>query len=93
MKVPEDPTRTEHIFEPARDKTYNNTCVTSEDSDQPVHPPSMAKLLIYPSFGSLSSVDGTRDQRTDQAAHAQADLSIRWSHKSNCMFCLSLAHL
>ena len=25
------------IFEPAHDKTYNKTCVTSKDSDQPVH--------------------------------------------------------
>ena len=25
------------LFEPAHAKTYNKTCVTSEDSDQPVH--------------------------------------------------------
>ena len=24
--------------EPGHDKTYNKTCVTSNDSDQPVHP-------------------------------------------------------
>ena len=25
------------LYEPAHDKTYNKTCVTSEDSDQPAH--------------------------------------------------------
>ena len=25
-------------FEPARDETYNKTCATSKDSDQPAHP-------------------------------------------------------
>ena len=36
-------------FEPARDKTYNKTFVTSKDLDQPVHPSSMAMVLVYPS--------------------------------------------
>ena len=35
-------------FEPVHDKTYNNTCVTSKDLDQPVHPPSIARVFIYP---------------------------------------------
>ena len=39
-----------NIYEPARDKIYNNTCVTSKDSDQRIQPPSMAKVLIYPSL-------------------------------------------
>ena len=26
------------LYEPAYDKTYFKTCVTSEDSDQPAHP-------------------------------------------------------
>ena len=32
-------------YEPAHDKPYNKTCVTRKDSDQPVHPPSMAMVL------------------------------------------------
>ena len=28
-------------YEPANDKTFNKICVTSKDSDPPVHPPSM----------------------------------------------------
>ena len=37
-----------NIYEPAHDKTYNKTCVTSKDSDQPVHPSSMARVLVHP---------------------------------------------
>ena len=43
-------------FEPAHDKIYNKTCVTSKDSGQPVHPPSMARILAYPSLVSLEAV-------------------------------------
>ena len=50
-------------MEPARDKTYNKTCVTSKDSDKPVHPLSTARLLIYPSLDSPGAVEGTCDQR------------------------------
>ena len=49
--------------ESAHDKTYNKTCVTSKDSDQPVHPPSMARKLVYPSWDSLEAVEDTCDQR------------------------------
>ena len=48
--------------EPANDKTYNKTCVTSKDSDQPVHSPSMARVLFYPSLDSLNAEEGTCDQ-------------------------------
>ena len=51
------------ITEQEHDKTYNKTCVTSKDSDQSVHPPSMARVLIYSSLNSLEAVEGTFDQR------------------------------
>ena len=35
------------INELAHDKNYNKTCVTSKDSGQPVHPPSMARFLLF----------------------------------------------
>ena len=39
------PTRTKQklciTYESANDKTYNKTCATSEDSDQPAHPRSL----------------------------------------------------
>ena len=35
-------------YEPVHNKTYNKTCVNSKDSDQPVHPPSIEKVVVYP---------------------------------------------
>ena len=52
-----------NINQPKQDKTYNKTCVTSKDSDQPVHPPSMARILISPSLDSMEAVEGTCYQR------------------------------
>ena len=43
--------------------TNSKTCVTRKDSAQPVHPPSMAKVLVYPSLDSLETVKDTCDQR------------------------------
>ena len=50
-------------FEPVYDKTYNKTCVTSKDSGQPAHPPSMARVLAFLSLDSLKTVESTCDQR------------------------------
>ena len=49
--------------EPAHDKTYNKTCLTSKDSDQSVHPLSMARVLVYSSLDSLEALKGTFDQQ------------------------------
>ena len=49
--------------EPAHDKTYNKTCMTSKDSARPVHPRTMARVLVYPSLDSREAVAGTCDQR------------------------------
>ena len=49
-------------YEPAHDKTYNNSCMTSKDSDQPVHSPSMAMVFVYPYFDNPEVVEGTRDR-------------------------------
>ena len=67
------------VYEPAHDKTYKKTCVNSEYSDQPVHPPSMARVLVHPSLDSPETVEGTCDQRKlwSDCADAQADLSLR----------------
>ena len=50
-------------FEPVYDKTYNKTCVTSKDSGQPAHPPSMARVFAFLSLDSLKTVEGTCDQQ------------------------------
>ena len=36
----------EHLNEPQHDKTNKMTCVPSEDSDQPGHPPSLMRVAI-----------------------------------------------
>ena len=51
-------------IKPAHDKTYNKICETSKDPDQPVHPPSTARVLVHPSLVSPEAVDGTCDQRS-----------------------------
>ena len=43
---------------------YNKTCVTSKDSDQPVHPPSMAWILVCPFLDSAEAVEGTCDKHS-----------------------------
>ena len=76
------------LFEPADDKTYNKTCVTSKDLDHSVHPTTMARVLGHHSLDSMEAVHGTCDQRRlwSDCAEAQADLSLRLSHKSYCSF-------
>ena len=51
------------IIEPAQHQTYNKTCMTSKDSDQPVAPPSVARVLVHPTIDSPEAVEGTCDQR------------------------------
>ena len=72
----------------------SKTCVTSKDSDQPVRPPSMARVLVYPSLDSLEAVEGICDQWRfwSDCADVQADLSVHWSHKSYCRICRELTH-
>ena len=52
------------MFKPAHDKNYSKTCVTSKDSDRPVHPPIMARVLVYPSLDSPETVEGACGGRT-----------------------------
>ena len=79
------------LNKPAHDKTYNQACMTSKDSDKPVHPPSMARVLFYPSLDSLEAVKVTTI--SEDSADAQADLSLHWSHKFYCRFCCTLAQI
>ena len=59
-----DPDQLVRIYQSAYGKTYNKTCVTRKDSDQPVHPSGIARVLVYFSFNSLKAVEGTCDQRS-----------------------------
>ena len=77
----------------SRRQHHNTSCVTSTDSDQPVYPLCMARVLVYLSLDSPEAVEGTCDQWRlwSDCADAQSDLSPRWSHGSYCRFCPSLA--
>ena len=54
------------------------TCVTSKDSDQPVHPPRMARVPVYPALDSLEAIEGIYDQR--RLWSDCTDASLRWTH-------------
>ena len=53
--------------------------VPSKDAYQPIHPPSLARVLIYHSLDSLEAVEGTADVQTDLSLH--------------CRFCHKLAQI
>ena len=63
------------------------------DSDQPVHPPSIARVLAYPSLASLEAAEVTCNQQRlwSDCANAQTDLNLHWLHKLYCKFCCALA--
>ena len=63
-------------------KTYNKTCVTNKDTDQPLHPPSMAMVLVYASLDSQARGCKRHIRSAKTPADAQSALSLRWSHKS-----------
>ena len=60
-----NPDQTPQIDEPAHDKTYYKTCVTTNDSDQNVNPPSMARVPVYSSFDSLEALEGEASDQTE----------------------------
>ena len=78
--------------EPAHGKTYNKTCVTSKDSDQPVHQPSTTRVLVLPSLDSLVTIEGICDQQrvSSDCLYAQADLSLHWSYSLIVSFIMCL---
>ena len=79
---------------PEKWRTLRLSTPISVDSEQPVHPPSMERVPSCPFLDSPRSIEGTCDQRRlwSDCADAQADLSLRWPHKSYCRFCRALAH-
>ena len=72
-------------FDPPHDKTNKMTCAHSEDSDQPVHPPSLITVFVVRMMKAWVL--------SYPLADAQADLSRRWAHRSFCWFCHEVAHL
>ena len=80
-------------IEPTHDKTYNRTCATSEDSDQTAYPCSLISIRWLHVHSTASSYP-KRDKRQHLPSwvDVQADLSLRWSHRSHCRFSRALAH-
>ena len=80
-------------FEPLHDKISKMTFVPSEDADQPGHPPSLIRVFAVRSLGSLGPSFASGGQRWlwSDWADAQADLSLRWAHRSFCWFCHAVA--
>ena len=80
-------------YEIGHHKTYKNTCATSEYSDQPAHLYSLIRVLAdrmcllqppgYPK--------GDEQETLLYWVDVQADLSLCWSHRSNCRFSRALA--
>ena len=73
------------------DKTNKLTCAPSEDSDQPGHPPSLVRVFAVRSIGSQGPKVSSCGQRRfwSDWADAQADLSLRWMHRSCTLQVLS----
>ena len=71
--------------EPSHDKM---TCVPSEDSDQPGHPPSLIRVFTVHSMGSWGPKVSSCGQRRlwSDWADAQADLSLCWADMWICWF-------
>ena len=70
------------------------TCVPSEDSDQPGHPPSLIRVFAVHFVGSLGHTASSCGQWRlwSDWVNTQADMSLRWADKSFCSFCHVVAH-
>ena len=80
-------------YEPAHDKTYNKTCATSEDSDQPQYLHSL--IRVFADGMCLLQPPGCpkRDEQEPLPywVDVQANLSLCCSHRSYCRFFCALA--
>ena len=74
-----------HI-EPAPNKINKMTCAPSEDSDQPVHLPSLIVVFsVHMKKPWVLNHPLSAQQRFwSDWADAQTDLSLRWAHSSFC---------
>ena len=52
--------------------------ITSKDSDQPVHQPSIETVLIHHSLDSLEAVKGNCDQQRLRSGCTDVDFVMRW---------------
>ena len=57
----------------------SNDCATSEDSDQPWHPPSLIRVFAVPKKKAYLPTESTA-KTLISLGDAKADLSLRWGH-------------
>ena len=70
------------------------TCAPSEDSDQPVHPPSLTSLIrVFAVRLKKALVLSYPLSARRRLISLGADLSLRWAHRSFCWFCHETAHV
>ena len=76
------------IFEPAQDITYNKTCATNKDSDQPALPCSLIRVFA----DCMCRIQHLGFQKRDEQeplpywVDVQSDLNLCWLHRSYCRF-------
>ena len=82
-------------YELQQDKTNKMTCVPSEDSDQPGHPPSLIRVFAVrmKKHLVLSYPLSAQQRLWSDWVDAQADQSLRWEHRSFCWFYHAVAHI
>ena len=79
-----------HLWTTTWKKNNKMTCAPSEDSDQPGHLPSLIRgFAVRRNTGPLT----TYWEHSEDWVDAQADLILRWAHRSFCWFCHETAHL
>ena len=81
--------------EPVHDKPYNKTCATSQDSDQPVPPRNLIRVLTDRMWLLQPPGYLKRDKQESLPywVDIQHDLNLCWSHKSYCRFCRALTQM
>ena len=65
-----------------------------KDSDQPVHPRSLISFapVCFKKTRVLSYPFSTKQRLWSDWADTQPDLSLRWAHRSFCLFCRVVGH-
>ena len=81
--------------EPPHDKTNIVVSAPSEDSDQPEHPPSLIRVVaVRMKIHWVLNYPLRAQQRLwSEWVDAQADLNLRWAHRSFCWFCHEVAQM
>ena len=81
-------------FEQVHDKTIKMTCVPSEDSDQPGHPPVWSESSVFAQrVAKVPMLPHADSEASDQTGWMPRLICLHWMHRSFCWFCLAAAHV